>query len=195
MSALILTIPFCACQKERNEANSNLMDVVLNAKNSAEGYFSSLEDNGIQTKALGESEVCATTLSIPEWASPYVNNYMEQDEVQNWNAETTCRLLEKNTDLQDEQKKYVAEIIGVLDYLKDESLRVTLDNGRMSMDDCLAVYKNAVKEILISDITVGGVGGGAIGGGLGVGFGIIGGLVTAWREIKQAGRDYVRCCA
>ena len=154
--------------------------------------FSSCEKDGLPETVTEESLLSAAQhtkmLASQYMLHSYMGYYDDND------LKESCSILEKQQDLSYEQKEYIAYILGALDFLKQEAYSVIIET-KADQSDCLSVYKNAVTETLSTDVIVGAIGGGCVGGIIGAELGIIGGLISAWRGIRQAGRDYIRCVA
>lgn len=94
------------------------------------------------------------------------------------------------------KRSNIATIIGDISSVKDVAMSfVRMETKSLNEEDCLSIYYQQVKEAIITNVSVGATGGGAIGGGIGFELGILGGLIVSLREIKELGREYVRCVA
>lgn len=190
LSVIIVGLVLIACQKEQPEKTmSNLMDVVQNAKTAASDYYSMQEYVDFRTKSSDEN----SKFYVPQWAYTYISEYMSPEDVEDWDSQRVCELIDRDLNLIQDQKEYTAYVIGVLEYIKDTALSIAVQT-RLSDEDCLALYKQTIKEILLADLGVAIIGG-ALGGVIGAELATLGGLLTSWKEVKEAGREYVRCTA
>ena len=151
---------------------------------------------------------------VPEWAYDYVLQYLEPDNLESWDEVAICNSLAEDFNLSSDEKQYVAVLIGDLSVVKDAAI-ASIDEAvaemeavmieektpfepegkKMPEEDCYSRYVDQVKWALIENLGVGICGGGAVGGLPGVGLGIIGGLIHSIGQIRQYGREYVRCTA
>ena len=205
---------FISCQKETSKTEpetSDLKAIYSRAENDANNYFYSLleNDNFTYTKSSDDDN----GLIVPAWAYPYIEAILNAEDIAKPNELSLIDALNNDILLSNEQKEYIAYLSGVLGYILEDAFILsedtksspldldhnTSDNqsivSPLSQDECLSIYKQQVKEILVTDISVGAIGGGVIGGAIGFELGVIGGLISSWREIKQAGREYIRCIA
>ena len=186
---------FSSCEKDglpETVTEESLLSAAQHTKMLASQYMLHSYIDISETKSM--SEESGLPLVVPEWAYEFIKDYLTLGYYDDNDLKESCSILEKQQDLSYEQKEYIAYILGALDFLKQEAYSVIIET-KADQSDCLSVYKNAVTETLSTDVIVGAIGGGCVGGIIGAELGIIGGLISAWRGIRQAGRDYIRCVA
>ena len=190
---LFAIIGLVSCQRLQEDnviSEEELCNIALSSKTIVSEYIAKQDSEPI-TKGSSFDD---TQIIVPDWAYTHIINYMSSD-IEDWDVANACFLLASDEILNIEQKTTVAKILGCLDYLREEAIIFTPET-KSKEEDCLEQYKANVKEILITDIVVGGLIGGAVGrDAIGFELGLIGGLWMALKDIRQAGYEYTRCWA
>lgn len=193
---VLLLLVIVSCRKGQFTQIPSVHDlnvIFTSAECDALKYFQDISASSPLIETKSSDDFCSTGLVVPDWAYPYIEMTLSEDDIAQWDHDVFVNKLRNDYSLSTEQKEYIAYVGGVLGFIIDDALTVLQETKGLSNADCLAIYKQQVVEILTTDISVGAIGGGVVGGVIGVELGIIGGLITSWREIKQAGREYIRC--
>lgn len=189
---ILFELSLLSCQRNYSKiAESNYYSVMITEKEVVAEYF---KNYGICTEmGTKASDSQDERVMLPEWAYDYVLQYMYSDPIETWDEYQICMSLETDSSLTEEQKQFVAIVIGDFSALKESALDYLHAETKASEAECRACYYQQVKECLIDNITVGAIGGSLLSGFMGVELGIIGGLIHSWREIQDLGRQYIRC--
>lgn len=186
-----------SCEKQEIERESEDLYLVMQTEKRIARLFcnSFFQGDGMNSTKSG-IETENQTIIIPSWAYNHFLSYTKSDDISWWDEMALCKELAMDNDLSPTQKKYIATIIGDISSVKDVAMSfVRMETKSLNEEDCLSIYYQQVKEAIITNVSVGATGGGAIGGGIGFELGILGGLIVSLREIKELGREYVRCVA
>ena len=184
-----------SCQRNNNmKAVSDYYNIMIAEKAAAAEYF---KNYGICTEMgtkAGDS-LDESVMTLPQWTYDYILEYMDSNTIESWDEYQICASLVTDNSLSEEQKTFVATVIGDFSALKESALDYVDAETKASEADCRAIYYRQVRNCLIDNICVGAIGGGALSGFMGVELGIIGGLIHSWREIQDYGIQYIRCTA
>lgn len=191
----LFVLTLLSCQRNNNmKAVSDYYNIMTTEKAAAAEYF---KNYGICTEMgtkAGDSQD-ESVMTLPQWAYDYVLEYMNSNAIESWDEYQICMSLETDNSLSEEQKTFVATVIGDFSALKESALDYVNTETKAGEADCRAAYYRQVRNCLIDNISVGAIGGGVLSGFMGVELGIIGGLIHSWREIQDYGIQYIKCTA
>lgn len=185
-----------SCQKQ--DSKDSLYQDLLIRTNETKALATDLFMNAAAQQTRGGESYAIQNdnepLIIPNWAYSYFEEFTKPDDIASWDVQSICQSLSLDEELDLSQKEYIADLIGTIDSIKDNALSFYTPT-RLSEEDCYEQFMDTCKEAIIFDVAVGATAGGIVAGYFGTMGGVIGGLFTAWREVREAGRAYIRCTA
>ena len=184
-----------SCNKHDNHAEAERLHSVLNAENKSAADFFSMMDSHL-TSQTKSSEIPFEVLEIPDWAYDYFLQYTQSNSLDLWDEYSICNLLANDSALNNDQKIFITTILGDISALKDFAINNCPEMQTKSREaDCRQLYYQKVKETIIGSVSTGAIGGSLFSGLVGAELGLIGGMINAIRDIKELGREYIRCSA